>query len=121
MGSGKKEFKHKEKIAEPTPVVEVKKEPVKVSDLIGELDSLANTLKARFYNEEMVQVIEVAVRDVIKSLSEAQKIKAIVFDRIITQRLVDLAAKQGVKTLVGLKIGNVNKTPENIEIITKNK
>jgi DNA primase len=61
------------------------------------------------------------VRDVIKALGETADVHAIVFDGIITQRLVDLAAKQGVKTLIGIKIGNVNKAPENIEIITKSK
>lgn len=57
----------------------------------------------------------------IKSLGETEGVHALVFDGIITQRLADLASKQGVKVLVGLKIGNVNKAPENIEIITKAK
>ena len=48
-------------------------------------------------------------------------VEAIVFDGIITQRLVDLAANKGVKTLLGVKIGNVNKVPDNIEIMTKAK
>jgi hypothetical protein len=64
---------------------------------------------------------EVQVRDVIKSLSDARGIHAIVFDGIITQRLADLASKQGVKIIVGIKTGNVNKVPDNIEIITKAK
>ncbi len=95
--------------------------PLSKSDLMRELETLGNTLKARFYNSELVRVSEVPVRDVIKSLSETKDVHAIVFDGIITQRLADLASKQGVKLLVGLKIGNVNKVPENIEIITKNK
>jgi len=90
-------------------------------DLMKELESLGNTLKARFYNAGFDRVAEVPVRDVIKTLSETQNVHAIVFDGIITQRLADLASKQGVKLLIGLKIGNVNKVPENIEIITKNK
>jgi DNA primase len=90
-------------------------------DLMRELEALGNTLKARFYNASLQQVSEVPVRDVIKSLSESRDVHAIVFDGIITQRLADLASKQGVKLLIGLKIGNVNKVPENIEIITKNK
>ena len=57
----------------------------------------------------------------IKSLGETEGVHALVFDGIITQRLADLASKQGVKVLVGLKISNVNKAPENIEIITKAK
>lgn len=90
-------------------------------DLMKELEGLSNTLKARFYSSDLSLVSEVPVRDVIKSLSETSGVHAIVFDGIITQRLADLASKQGVKLLVGLKIGNVNKVPESIEIITKNK
>jgi len=107
----------REKAPEPKP------EPVKVAkeDLVKELESLANTLRARFYNSNLERVSEVPVRDVIKSLSDTKDVHAIVFDGIITQRLADLASKQGVKVLVGLKIGNVNKVPEDIEIVAKNK
>jgi DNA primase len=97
--------------------------PVKVNkdDLNKELEELNNTLKARFYNTEFERVKEIQVRDVIKSLEEVKDVHAIVFDGIITQRLVDLASNKGVKTLVGIKIGNVNKRPEGLEIITKSK
>ncbi|MEW6748670.1 MAG: DNA primase DnaG [Candidatus Micrarchaeota archaeon] len=93
--------------------------PLSRDDLMKELESLANTLKARFYNEKLERMSEVPVRDVIKSLGEANGVHAIVFDGIITQRLADLASKQGVKLLIGLKTGNVNKVPDNIEIVTK--
>ncbi|MFH1520890.1 MAG: DNA primase DnaG [Candidatus Micrarchaeota archaeon] len=106
------------RIDEPEPSEQV---PMTKADLMKELDVLGNTLKARFYNQNFEKVNEVAVRDVIKSLSDSSNVHAIVFDGIITQRLADLASKQGVKLLIGLKIGNVNKVPENIEIITKNK
>jgi len=61
----------------------------------------------------------VPVRDVIKKLSEIKDTKILIFDGIITQRLVDLASKQGVETMVGIKMGNVNKIPEGIDITTK--
>ncbi len=88
-------------------------------DLKKELEELANSLKARFYNSEGEMVAEVAVRDVIKTLANVGEVETIVFDGIITQRLADLSAKQGVKRLVGLKLGNVNKRPAGLEIITK--
>jgi DNA primase len=100
----------------PKPVTKVKKE-----DLMKELDDLSNSLRARFYNSKLEMVSEVPVRDVIKSLGETKEVHAIVFDGIITQRLADLASKKGVKILIGLKIGNVNKVPENIEILSKQK
>jgi hypothetical protein len=94
---------------------------VKVSkeDLMKELEELNNSLKARLYNSNFERVREIQVRDVIKTLEEVNDAKAIVFDGIITQRLVDLANSKGVKTLVGVKIGNVNKKPDGLEIITK--
>jgi len=113
----KKYVPKKEEKVEEKPSFEVVK--VNKDDLITELESLGNTLKARFYNSEFERVKEIPVRDVIKALGEVNDIKAIVFDGIITQRLVDLAASRGVKTIVGVKIGNVNKKPEGIEIITK--
>lgn len=89
--------------------------------LIKELDELNNTLKARFYDSNFDRIKEVQVRDVIKALEETRNVEAIVFDGIITQRLADLAANKNVKLLVGVKIGNVSKTPDGIEIITKTK
>jgi DNA primase len=96
-------------------------EPVKVdrNTLEKELDDLNNTLRARFYNSNYERINEVAVRDVIRSLESTRDVHVIVFDGIITQRLVDLAANRGVKLIMGVKIGNVNKTPEGIEIVTK--
>ncbi len=87
--------------------------------LLAELEKLGNTLNAKMYNASNQLIAEVPVRDVIKKLNELRDVHTMVFDGIITQRLVDLAAKQGVKTLVGIKIGNVNKVPEEIQIITK--
>ena len=117
------------RIDEPEPSMDAQEAPAAPEsahlrdkgDLMKELEALGNTLKARFYNSSLERTGEVPVRDVIKSLGDSRDVHAIVFDGIITQRLADLASKQGVKLLIGLKIGNVNKVPENIEIITKNK
>jgi len=87
--------------------------------LMKELNELNNTLSARFFNTGNEKINEMKVRDVIKSLEESKGVFAIVFDGIITQRLVDLAANKGVKVLAGVKIGNVNKRPQGIEIVTK--
>ena len=87
--------------------------------LQSELQALNNSLKARFYDKSQSMIAEMKVRDVIKTLEEAKDTTTIVFDGIITQRLVDLASSKGVKVIAGVKIGNVNKKPDNIEIVTK--
>ena len=95
--------------------------PMDLPALLDELTELSNSLRARFYNSSFQKVREVQVRDVIKALDESKDVTAIVFDGIITQRLVDLAASKGVKKIVGVKKGNVNKTPEGVEIYTKSR
>ncbi|MEW5996236.1 MAG: DNA primase DnaG [Candidatus Micrarchaeota archaeon] len=102
--------------AEAPPGKRVTKE-----DLVEELKGLKGTMKARFYTEDYALIKELPVRDVIRSLEETQGIHAIVFDGIITQRLVDLAENKGAKILVGERLGNVNKKPEKIELITRSK
>lgn len=87
--------------------------------LMKEAEALANTLRARFYSRSGEMVREVQVRDVIKALEETEQVYAVVFDGIITQRLVDLAENRGVLLLIGEKLGNVTKKPENLEVVTK--
>ncbi|HII54193.1 TPA: DNA primase [Candidatus Micrarchaeota archaeon] len=89
------------------------------AQFISSLGELENTLRARFYDKAMAMFKEVPVREIIKVLEEESSIGAIVFDGIITQRLVDLSESKGVKYLVGIKTGNVFRRPANI--ITYNK
>ena len=41
------------------------------------------------------------------------------FDGIITQRLLDIAADKKIKRVVGVKMGNVIKQPASVEVLTK--
>ena len=89
------------------------------SELQSELGTLEGSLKARFYNSEMKMLKEVAVRDVTRSLEETPNVNAVVLDGIITQRLVDLTESKQVKLLVGIKMGNVFRKPDKLQIFVK--
>ena len=107
-----KAAKEKEAVPEPVQGKKLSKE-----ELQEELKALSKTLKARFYSEDYVLIKELPVREVIKSLEELKGIHAIVFDGIVTQRLVDLAESKGVQILVGGKMGNVGKKPTTLELL----
>jgi len=83
------------------------------------LNELENTLRARIYDEQLNLKYEVPVRDLIKTLTESPPVYAVVLDGIITQRLVDLAESKGVKVLLGVKLGNIFRKPEEMLISTK--
>ncbi|NYZ75665.1 DNA primase [Candidatus Micrarchaeota archaeon] len=87
--------------------------------LLTSLNELENTLRARIYDEQLALKYEVPVRDLIKTLTDAAPIYAVVLDGIITQRLVDLAENKGAKILLGVKLGNIFRRPEDMLISAK--
>ncbi len=83
------------------------------------LAALSGTLKARLLDKDGEITAEVPVRDLVDTLTSHSKTATVVFDGIITQRILDLAAKQGTGTVVGTKLGNVTKQPTSVEVLTK--
>lgn len=79
-------------------------------------------LTARLLDRNLNLVREVPVRDLVKTLkTNNTRGTAIIFDGVITQRLIDLAAKRDISYLVGAKLGNVVKVPTNVRVITFDK
>jgi DNA primase len=85
-----------------------------------QLNNLSGTLKANFVNMRGNVLREVPVRDLADALKNPPDgTSAVIFDGIITQRLLDIAVEQKIATLVGLKFGNVTKQPTDLEVWTK--
>ncbi|MEM3396537.1 MAG: DNA primase DnaG [Thermoplasmata archaeon] len=82
---------------------------------------IAGTSKARFVNNKDMIVKEIPVRDIIEVLrNPPQGLKAVIFDGIISQRVLDLSEANGVKIVIGTKMGNVTKVPQGMSIYTRN-
>lgn len=109
----------KEKVVEKKPVEESITIPKSVLD---DVKGLYGTLEAIAYDEQWAMVKRIPVRDLVTFLEtlEDKKIYAIVFDGIITQRLIDKAVAKNVKLLVGAKIGRVTNKPPDIMILSFN-
>jgi len=100
----------------PTPVAE--KKPVQpalpFADILREL---AGSLKGALLNQSMEVIVETDVRDLAKEIETRKDIHAIVFDGIITQRLVDMANDKGIKYIAGIKSTKIENRG-NVELIT---
>jgi len=85
------------------------------------LQELTGSSKAKLVGPDNALLEEVAVRDLAEKLKgePAEKIKTVVFDGIVTQRLVDLAAEKKIGNLVGSKMGNVTKKANEVSVWTK--
>jgi DNA primase len=71
------------------------------------MQQLQGSLKAKLFDTSMKEVAETDVRDLVTKISAIDNVSSVVFDGIITKRLVEEAAKKGVKTIVGIKKGKI--------------
>ncbi|OKY77155.1 MAG: DNA primase DnaG [Candidatus Methanohalarchaeum thermophilum] len=84
------------------------------------LDSLEGTLKAKLLNKEDEEVTEVAVRELANSLKKVgENVETVIFDGVVTQRLLDISQEKRINRVLGIKLGDVVKKPTKVEVITK--
>lgn len=92
------------------------------SDVRNALESLKGTLQAQWMDEKLnSKRDQVPVRDLAEALRGIKKDAphTILFDGVVTQRLLDLAADKGVARVVGVKMGNVARLPQDVEVLTQ--
>jgi DNA primase len=85
------------------------------------LEELSGKLQAVLLNDQLERVGDkVAVRDLADTLKkDLPGVTTVVFDGVVTQRLIDIALDKKIATLVGVKTGNITKKPNNVEVVTR--
>ncbi len=83
------------------------------------LQQLSGSSKARLLTENDSVTAEVPVRDLVDTLKSKRDTRAVVFDGIITQRILDIAAEMSMHAVVGTKMGTITKQPSGVEIWTR--
>ena len=89
--------------------------PKKVAEIVKELEG---TLEAVLLNDKMEEIAKLPVSELAEKLQQMDGVDTIVFDGVITQRLVDIALDKKVKCLVAARISDVVKRPLNLQLIT---
>lgn len=98
---------------------EGEEEEKKTSLFKTHLQELGGTFKARLLDKEKKVVKETTVRELANELKEtSENAKSVVFDGVITQRIVDLAKDKDLDYVVGIKMGDVTKVPTSLKILT---
>jgi hypothetical protein len=83
------------------------------------LTQISGSSKARILNDNDSIAAEVPVRALVETLRTNRQARAVVFDGIITQRILDIASEIGMRSVVGMKMGTITKQPSGIEVYTK--
>ena len=63
-------------------------------------------------------IAEIPVRELTNHLKERKDVYTVVFNGVITQRLIDTVSETGVKHLIGARKYNVVRRPVNLKIVT---
>lgn len=76
--------------------------------VIDNIKNIKGTLEAVIYDREWKEITRIKVRDLFTWLDTAQpnSAYAIIFDGIITQRILDLAGDKGIVLLIGARMGS---------------
>ena len=74
---------------------------------------------ARLLDEADTVAAEVPVRELVDTLKAHRHTRAVVFDGIITQRILDIAAEMSMNAVIGTKMGTITKQPAGLEIWTR--
>ncbi len=81
---------------------------------------LSTTHNAKILGDGNEVIREVAVKSLVNSLKEdSEGVVAIVFDGVISQRILDVSTDKGIGIVVGTRKGNISKMPADITIWTK--
>ncbi|WP_461865520.1 DNA primase DnaG [Thermococcus sp.] len=82
------------------------------------VEKVKSNSNAILLDENKNIIAEIPVRDLLSSLSDRERIYAVIFNGIITQRLIDIVSERGVKYLIGARKANVVRRPVELKIIT---
>ncbi len=92
-------------------------QPSNNGKMLSLLREVKGKLTARLYDKTLEQITEIEIKDLVPSLKDVQPY-CVVFDGIVTQRLIDAAAESGVACIVGINKSDVS-NPRSIKILTE--
>ncbi len=113
-----------EKVEKPAPKEEKIVKPLEKAQTpeLEEFGEFIERVKkdgiALLLDENKNVIAEIPVRELTNQLKERKDVYAVVFNGVITQRLIDTVSETGVRYLVGARKYNVVRRPVNLKIIT---
>lgn len=86
--------------------------------VIAKARELRGTLEGALMDQNMTEIAKLPVSDLATKLTDYEHVDSIIFDGVVTQRLLDLAEQRGVKMIVGDRIAELARRPASIKIMT---
>jgi len=88
--------------------------------VVATAHQLRGTLEAVIFDESGKPITRIPVSELAEKISQIEGANMLLFDGVVTQRLIDLAENRNLKLVVGDRISEIAKRPMNLKIMTMN-
>jgi DNA primase len=96
-----------------------RRQPVSVDEIyVSKIGEIKESFKAVLFNEAKEVIVECGVAELAKKLEEQDAVPTVVFDGVITQRLVDIAIKKKTELLIGAAVADIDIKQNGLKIVT---
>jgi DNA primase len=99
----------------------VKRERAKVEmpkEVVEVVKGLEGTLEAVLLNDKFEQMERLPVSQLAERLQETEKVDTVIFDGIITQRIVDVAGEKDIKRIIASRVSDAVKPSLTVQLVT---
>ena len=108
-----------EPFKEPYKPARKEKQKIEVPKEIAEtMKGLDGTLEAILLNEKLEQLERLPVSKLAEKLQQAEGVDTVIFDGIITQRIVDIASEKNIKRIIASRLSDAVKPSLTVQLTT---
>jgi DNA primase len=76
------------------------------------------TLEAMGFDKSMKKIVKMPISEIMKKISSIKDVNLLILDGIVTPRLVDAAARSGIKYVIGHRTSNLKKVNPDVRVQT---
>jgi DNA primase len=88
------------------------------SEISEAAKTLQGTLEAILLDEKLKQIERLPVSQLAEKLQQVKDVDTVIFDGIVTQRIVDIAGEKNIKRVVASRVSEAVKPALNVELVT---
>jgi DNA primase len=88
------------------------------SEIVQSMKELEGTLEAVLLNEKLEQIERLPVSQLAEKLQQTEGVDTVIFDGIITQRIVDVATEKNIKKIIASRMSEAVKPSLTVQLIT---
>jgi DNA primase len=104
----------------PAPAAEPATLPPRIAGYFTMLGGIENTARSLFLGADDAVLVDIPVKEMIDRLATVDNsVKTLVFDGVVSQRLLDVAQEKGLELVIGNRLGAVGKIPETVRVLTR--